>query len=421
MAVHLLALAIMLGSCRKEPLPTMPPPPPLPASALEVLWQHPLSPDTSEVFGSAWHVWQDRVVYTTNFTSPSGQIHCRDAATGELRWKRDDLYTEGWTNRKIVSIADKTIACMSHRVRCIDNQSGQDVWETDVRQFSSQFVGGIPKIYAAGEYVYHAHYTGGPPYMDAMALVRAHHSLGQWDTLFTVLPDNDWHPHLSSASLWINPLGDSVLMAPFTMLGNLSVHGPKSRADLYAFNLRTRQLEWALKDFDANGGDCPIYPPVISGDRLYLNCDKTLFCIDLLAGSVLWSRHFPHLSGSTIRYNSLKEYQNNILLVYGHPDKGAMALSKADGSTVWENPEGGFQVDELTLFEGVLYYTADGTGRLHAIDAATGETIWREHSPNRTSKRDASFYSQNLCIDPVRRLLYVTDKYFVMCIKLPEG
>ncbi|MEZ4942210.1 MAG: PQQ-binding-like beta-propeller repeat protein [Saprospiraceae bacterium] len=396
-------------------MPTPPPPPPVTPS-LKVVWQYPLSPDTTDVFGAAWHTWQGNVIYTTNFTVPEAQIHCRDAATGELRWKRDDLYTEGWIDRQIVSVADNTIASTGRRKFCIDNNTGQNAWKTDLHPFY-----GNVRLYSIGEFVYDAQYPNGAPYRESISIVRAHHSAGQWDTLFNLPHDNKYYPGLSSVSLWLNQQGDSILMVPVTMLGDLAIYGANQlRADIYAFNLRTRQIEWSIKDFDTFRSGCPIYPPVISDNRLYINCSKALYCIDLLSGTVVWSRDFPSTWGSDIRYNSLKEYGNTILLVSDHTNL-AMAISKTDGSTVWENKEVGSSADELTLFEGILYYTSRATGRLYAIDAATGKTIWNMGSPNRTSKIPASFGSQMLCIDPASRRMFVTDKYFILCVELPEG
>ena len=407
-----IALLLLSGACYKERLPDPPPPPP-PSPALKVVWQDPLSADLTDVWGDAWFVSQGNLIYSTDFTSPTGQIHCRDAATGELRWMHDDLYTEGWGHRDIVSIADKTIAATGRNVYCIDNQTGKFAWETDLRPSSHN-----GRIYAVNDYVYDAHCPAGGPFWSSLSLAR-HHATGQWDTLFTLPEDNKFYPGISSVSLWINPAGDSLLMVPITMLGDQAVHGAnQNRADLYAFNLRTRQMEWALKDFDPYRTGCPIYPPVISDNRLYINTNKTLYCIDLLSASVVWSRHFNSMSGSDIRFNSLKEYGNTILLVSDYLSL-AMAVSKTDGSTVWENREVGPQANELTLFEGVLYYTS-GNGRLYAIDAANGQTIWKMGSPNRTSNRPASFDGQDMCIDPIGRHLYVTDKYFILCVELPE-
>ncbi|MCC7465527.1 MAG: PQQ-like beta-propeller repeat protein [Saprospiraceae bacterium] len=407
---------LALAACQKEPLPE-PVPPPKPG--LEVLWQYPLSPDTADVSGDAWFIWENQLVYTTNFTVPEAQVHCRNAYNGELIWKLEDLYHAGWVDREILSIADKTIACMWDRVYCIQNQTGEYLWKTDVEVLSGNTLDGDPRIYGVGDFVYHAHVTGGTPYYESLTLARAHHATGQWESLFTVLQDQDFHPHLGSVSLWMNPVGDSILLAPFSMLGNLVVHSPQERSDLYAFNLRSRQLEWVLKDYDPLRSGTPIYPPVVSDNRLYINCNKALYCIDLLQPGVIWKREFPSGWGSDIRFNSLKEFGNTILLVSDHTFS-AMAISKTDGSTVWENKTAGPAADELTLFEGVLYYTSRATGRLVALDAATGATIWNMQSPNRTSKRPASFSNQNLSIDSEKRLLYVTDYYFIMCVKLPE-
>jgi len=415
MSCSIFALLLLRLGCKKEPLPLPPPtPPPTPQPSLKVRWQHALSPDTTDVFGAAWYTWEGRVIYSTNFTVPEGQIHCRDAATGELLWKRDDLYTDGWGNRSILSVADKTLASTSRRNLCIDNKTGAYVWKLDLTPFYSSH-----RLYGAGEFMYTS-LSRNPPFNEEITLVRTHHSSGQLDTLFNILHDNYFYPNLGSVALWINPQGDSIIMVPVTMLGSHSVHGANQRrANLYAFNLRTRQMEWQLLDFDPKRSNCPIYPPVISDNRLYINCNKTLNCIDLLSGTLVWTREFPSPHGSDIRYNSLKEHGNLILLVSDHEDV-AWGISKTDGSTVWENREVAAAADELTIFEGVLYYTSRATGRLYAIEAATGATLWKMRSPNSTSKRQASFGFQQLCIDPVGRLMYVTDGYFIMCVELAK-
>lgn len=73
------------------------------------------------------------------------------------------------------------------------------------------------------------------------------------------------------------------------------------------------------------------------------------------------------------------------------------------------------------MFEGVVYLTS-GQGRLCAFDALTGATIWKERSPNYTNPKssEASFSSTGIAIDSVRRLLYTSDEYYIMCVKLPK-
>ena len=92
----------------------------------------------------------------------------------------------------------------------------------------------------------------------------------------------------------------------------------------------------------------------------------------------------------------------------------------------WKTHRAGYSSDgntwELTLFDGIVYCTSSGYGRLYAVNAETGATIWKEQSPNRKNPKtgNASFASAGVAIDPERRLLYTADKYYVMCIKLPE-
>lgn len=391
------AFLMLSFACQKES-----PPSPL-SPTLQVVWQHPLNADTSYTVGAARFLWQNRVVcsaadYKLTFKA---QIQCRDADSGELLWKRDDFNNRTWFDRQIVSIADKTVATTSETMYCIDNNTGQNVWTFDLGIHHRD----PERLYAVNEHVYFAYYSDRPPLGKRMALMRAHHETGQWDTLFNVPQSGQCYPVLSSVSLWINPQGDSVLIVP--------VHKIGCDDDLYAFNLRTRQMEWVLQEvFDGPS----FHPPVISDNKMYINCIETLYCLDLLTRDVLWSRQF---SNNGIESFSLKEYQNTILMVSEFPYH-SIALSKADGSTVWANTEGGIYKGELALFEGTIFYTTTSTNYLHAIDAATGATILNFQSPIQTAERKGSFGGQGLCIDPLRRYLYVPDAFFVMCIKLPE-
>jgi len=114
---------------------------------------------------------------------------------------------------------------------------------------------------------------------------------------------------------------------------------------------------------------------------------------------------------------------NNYIIVQADSGNGSWALDKNTGTIVWHNPDSeGASFGGRRLVDGVLYHTATRTRRLWAIDAATGQTLWTMNSPNRAYNKtsDAGFGFQSVYVDSVRRVLYASDRYFLMCFKLPE-
>ncbi len=97
-------------------------------------------------------------------------------------------------------------------------------------------------------------------------------------------------------------------------------------------------------------------------------------------------------------------------------------LNKYTGEQMWYNKDTDGNVWKLILFDGIVYCTSSGYGRLYAVNAETGATIWKEFSPNAShpKTRNASFADAGVAIDPERRLLYTADGFYIMCIKLPE-
>ncbi len=123
-----------------------------------------------------------------------------------------------------------------------------------------------------------------------------------------------------------------------------------------------------------------------------------------------------------VRVSEMRITRPNDILVVQAGQVGMYGLNKYTGTQVWYNKDTDANTWELILFDGIVYCTSSGYGRLYAVNAETGATIWKEQSPNRKNPKtgNASFADAGVAIDPERRLLYTADKYYVMCIKLPE-
>ena len=406
-------LLLLFGGCKPDPLtPPTPPPPPTKESPLKILWQKPLTPDTiSGISGSAQFVTPEGdIVYTTNFTLPSAKVVVLNGDDGSKKWEYQ-AYAEALSLQQVFQINNHTLI---HNWRYDDilTPNGQVLWKNKVEEPG----GGMPSANVIGENFYTVHYSGPLPYCTSMSIVRSHYSQLSWDTLITIHTENDgFFVMLEPPTLWMNPQGDSVLIIRDGGVRKTGgFNNGKNRASLYAFNLRTRQFDWVQKDVNP-WGQFANFQPHIDGNRMYINGVKTLQCIDLLTGATMWSRDFDKgLSFSSI-------VGNKDLMMVASSDIGMWGVDKQSGNIVWYNADVDGSTEQMHYFDGVVYCTSTGYARLYAVNAETGATIWKENSPNRNSRHpNASFAFAGIAIDTVNRKLYTADKYYLMCIALPE-
>jgi PQQ-like domain len=405
-------LIILALSCKKEPIVPRVDPPVHAPSKLEIVWQIPIVPDTSEHSTSPQTLVEGGIAFSTNFTSPTAFVQMREAGNGAFRWKFDNfiLPVDGFLRNQIHGLHNKVIINKWHRTYCVDALNGHLDWAQDVTNDGGA---GEPHIHVYGDYVYKANYTGSKPKSTSESVVRAYYLQGQWDTLLTITAKDSFHLNIYPPTLWINPQGDSVLIIRDNGLRDVLAtpyEGRYNLVNLYAWNMRTRQYEWKLEDFE-DERSIDINPPAIDGNHLFLHSKNYVYCLDLTDGSLVWKKYFA----DDIYFGNIVQHKNTIIL-HGD-DHGLWALDKSNGAIVWYNNSTGTVV-EMLYFDGIVYYVSVGSGRLYAINAETGATIWAEYS--RTKKPNATFGLSTVVIDPERRYLYTADSYFMMCVKLPE-
>ena len=410
--MNTLFLILMALACKKEPLPP-PVTPPLPATKLKILWQAPIVADTSEHSTSPQAIVENGIVFSTNFTAPTAFVQMRDAVTGMFRWKFDNFImpVDGFLRRQIEGVNNKVILNKWHRTYCVDALNGNLEWARDV---TLEGGAGEPYIQVYGDYIYKANYTGSKPESTSESVVRAHYLDGRWDTLLTIFAKDSFHLNIEPPTLWINPQGDSILVIRDNGLrDNMATpyEGRYNLVNLYAWNMRSRQYEWKLEDFE-DQRYIDLHPPVIDGNRMYLHGINEVFCVNLIDGSLVWKKYLS----DKITFGNIVQHEN-LIIIHG-TDHGIWALNKSDGGIVWYNEKSIGTVVQMLYFEGVVYYVSRGSGLLYAVKADTGEMIWAEWSPNK--KPHATFGLSSIVIDPERRVLYTADSYFMMCIQLPK-
>ena len=407
-------LLLGLLSCKKEPIkPNGPTPTPEPK--LKIVWQVPTLSDTTEYPSNPYAVVNGNPVFGTDFYSPSAFIQVRNKVAGSLMWKFAPTFTgtDGFLNGQIFSIGSKVMLSTWDEAYCIDGQNGTLGWATDFWPQKAERPAAV-----IGDQFYKIIYWGNKPKTNTSTLLRTHYLSGQWDTLFTIHAKDSFFLNIEPPTLWVNPQGDSVLIIRDRNLRDNQATPYEGRYDLvnlYAWNMRTRQFEWTREDFE-DESDVYYGQPVVEGNRLYLALRYSICCVDLLTGQTLWKRPTDALNQS-----SCLALHDNLLLATGN-DHGMWGLDKNTGQAVWYNDKVYGALINITCFDGIVYGTSTGSGNLYAVNATTGQIIWAEQSPNRKASktRNTSWGWSGVVIDPERRVLYIADDHYLMCIELPR-
>lgn len=407
-------LLLGFAYCKKEPIKLIEPPT-ISEPKLKIVWRVSTVPDTTEYFSEPHTLVNSNPVFGTNFYQPSAFIQVRDKTNGNLKWTFSPTFSsaDAFLHGKIFTADSKVMLSDWHEAYCINGEDGHLEWGTNFRPQKAE-----PFAIVIGDQFYKFIYWGSPPKIRTSTLLRTHYLSGQWDTLLTIHAKDSFYLNIQPPTLWGNPQGDSVLIIRDNNLRDNQAtpyEGRYELVNLYAWNMRTRQFDWVREDFEDEGS---VYygQPVIEGNRLYLSLYRSICCVDLLTGQTLWKRpteNTNHSSGLAIH--------ENLLLATGN-DHGMWGLDKNTGQTIWYNDKVYGAIINLTCFDGIAYGTSTGSGNLYAVNATNGQIIWAERSPNRQGKtKSTSWGDSGVVIDHERRVLYIADYHYLMCIELPKA
>jgi outer membrane protein assembly factor BamB len=158
-------------------------------------------------------------------------------------------------------------------------------------------------------------------------------------------------------------------------------------------------IEWL-----AETGDVIPHAPVVSDGVIFVSTLSAIEARDHSTGDLLWTVSRP-LSGSNVTLDG------GVLYV-GTFGEGLWALDAATGQEVWRYL---FQEEDLSaqpphnvidatplIVDGVLYVNGGPWGGVYAVDAATGDEIWRAEIDAGTGAQLS--YADGVLFQPVERL-----------------
>ncbi len=158
----------------------------------------------------------------------------------------------------------------------------------------------------------------------------------------------------------------------------------------------------------------------------YLNGKNTLFCVDAASGEVLWKHQYPcekapkYFQGGSRGTPSISE---GVLYLNSHQGD-FYALDAENGKILWtknlqkdfggRRPDWGFSGSPLCVSDKVIFETGSEKGSLVALDAKSGNLVWRSGS-------DEAGYSSPMLRNGVKDEILVFNQYGLIAHHLSDG
>ncbi len=124
----------------------------------------------------------------------------------------------------------------------------------------------------------------------------------------------------------------------------------------------------------------------IDKDKVFTYSVGWVACHDLMTGQQLWKTVGSYGDGylfAGLLIANGKVYANN--------DSGQLACFEiSSGRKLWDIRSSGSST-ELSYLNGVVYFVGGGDGKLHAVDAETGDYLWKIVSPDLSKNKSAIF------------------------------
>ena len=140
------------------------------------------------------------------------------------------------------------------------------------------------------------------------------------------------------------------------------------------------------------GGDGPRSTPTIDGDRVYVyDAQMKLFCLELESGKKVWSQDILNkFGGQNIRWqNAISPVvdEKRVFVAGGGKGQSMLAFDKESGELTWKtgNELMTHATPVLNSKNGgsqIIFFMQSG---MFALDPETGDQIWRNEFPYRTS------------------------------------
>ena len=389
-------------------------------SKLEIVWQKPLSYDTSERFSAYPLLHENSILFSrSTFGEQWDTLKSFDQKTGQLKWTWADYFSNGELRTyKIYLEKGKYIFNAGNDIFVVDATNGKTLWKTKLLRGGSS-----ASINIQYDHIYMQHLDESSTKNLASYLVRSNISYGKWDTLFTEnRRENSIPIGMQSPTIWISPQKDTIALFQIRFVD----YGDplKSKVDFVAYNITQKNEYFRYDNIDKlRGGSTKL--PFLIGNLVYVAFTKSIYCFDLIEKKIKWSKDMS--PGENFSSGQPFIFVENQFFVKP-TNRSLYQIDPNTGAEIWSDKDNGSGNSDMVYDNGILYYTGDGVGKIFALEVATKKWLWAEPSPNKFPNAfngnrrfgNANIGSGGIAIDAKNGYLYTSDFYFAMCLKLPK-
>ena len=396
-------------------------------SKLDLVWQRPLSEDTSEWDSTPPLLFENSVLFTRYaFGEVPDTLKRFNSLTGRLEWTWSDFGMKypSISSRKIYLTQNKYVFTTwndVYAVNAINAINGQLSGKSIMQNTADGSNRGHPFMNVLDNTLYHVHERRENKRTIASHLVKSNLEIGKWDTIFTQPIINNLEPHLEMPALWKSPAGDEIVIF---QIRYFDFQTYEQKIDVVAYNSTKKEMYFRFEDVDFRKTGSVLFPFVLK-NKVYIPLNSNVVCYDLLEKKKLWDKNFGFdgffTSGQPFLFveNQFFVKPSNRSLYQLDPDTGA---------EIWVDKNNGSGNSDMVYDNGVLYFTADGVGKIFALELASKKWLWSEPSPNKFPNKlngnrrygNANIGTGGIAIDAKNGYLYTSDFYFAMCLKLPK-
>jgi outer membrane protein assembly factor BamB len=380
----------------------------------EFVWEEPIAVDSSQCFFDHPKIYNNQLIYIRSFCGANQVLNSRNKNSGIKNWSWSDPQYIGdgnyFTATGAMAVTENSIILGRERdLYRLNITNGQTGWSIHY----PEGWGSNPNISTINGILYQSENKQITNRTESYLLAIPEDEFNNRDTVFSIKEPDGYRPNIFPPSGWKNEKDETVLVFQNRQWNFDAVDG---KIDLYAYNVTADSIYWVIDDLVPDGNS-NVRPPLIEGNRVFFLGGRTLFCIDVETGAILWDRQFNNGASGLLTSNVILAEGK---LIVNPDDRTLYALDPETGATLWSDDDSGSNCSNMVAHDGIVYFTSAGRDRLYAVDIHTGEHYWEERSPHRRDFPNAQFVFQGVAVDPETGYVYTSDKYFIMCLKPPK-
>lgn len=397
-------ISLIIGSCKPEKKK-----PPIENIKTQFLWKKQLVEEDTVWVGAIadFPVFlhdDELVVYVLDTVSGKGapiSFLSADSGTVLESWN-DFIRNRGVWGMHDLNQNNPFLVMNSHlSVDVLNLETRQRQWATAIQNYGLN-------NYILDDYVYVGF---GHSNSKIAGITRSPLDHEDWETVFVDTSQLYQSIHFYAMAISDLPNGDQVLVWKSRSEG----WSMKVNTDIYAYNLTADSLLWINTELDSWTYEQPLQ---VSEGIVLGSVNDYCFGIDLTNGDMLWKKEVKKLSSASWiepRFDDNPLHVDNSRLIFS-TDEELIFLNKSNGvfmGRVTGLPSGAS--GPTVIFENKLYYTSD-TEDLVIVDLINFEIL------KVIDDIGKPFYGLRggVTIDPIRRLVYVHDRYSVFCLEIDE-